>query len=103
MKIIAFKRSNNPSLHPLFITEYIDASLLESKEGYETMLEEHFLLELAKNEERHQSHLKHLRDQELLALQAMQQAEITRMTEDKELEREYNRFKAWQRHQGKGK
>lgn len=102
MKIIAFKRSqNNPSLHPEFITEYIDADLLESTEGYETMIEEHFNLELAKNAERHQNHQKHLQDQEVRAHQAKLDSQIVEQKEMKELEREFNRFKAWQRHQGK--
>ena len=103
MKIIAFKRSTNPSLHPEFITEFVDASLIDSTENYETMIEEHFNLEYAKNEERHQSHLKHLREQELKAIQARQDVALHEEKEIKEIEREFNRFKAWQRHQGKGK
>lgn len=101
MKIIAFKRANSSSLHPLFITEYIDAALLDSTEGYETMIEEHFLLELAKNEERHQAHLQHLREQEVASHRAQEQAELAQLQMDRELEREFNRFKAWRRHQGK--
>lgn len=101
MKIIAFKRSNNPHLHPQFITEYIDAALLPSTEGYETMIEEHFQLELAKNEERHEAHLKHLKEQDVLAQKAQESADLAKIVQEKEDEREYKRFKAWQRHQGK--
>lgn len=101
MKIIAFKRSNNPSLHPEFITEYIEASLLPSLDGYETMIEEHFLLELAKNPERHESHLKYLAEQHRLAGIADKDAELAQLVADKELEREFNRFKAWKKSQGK--
>lgn len=102
MKIIAFKRAgNHPSLHPLFITEYVDASLIPSTEGYETMLEDHFQLELAKNEERHQSRLKELKELEEATQKAQQAAELIEQKEQKEAEREFNRFKAWLRHQGK--
>lgn len=101
MKIIAFKRANVPHLHPMFITEYIDADLLKSTEGYETLLEEHFLLELAKNEERHQAHLKHLKEIDEHKIKADEAVAQAQLLEDRELEKEYNRFKAWQRHQGK--
>ena len=103
MKIIAFKRAgaNQSHLHPEFIVEYIDADLLASKEGYETMVEEHFQLELAKNDERHKSHLNHIADQAKKAEAAAQAAALALTVEEKQDMREYNRFKAWQRHQGK--
>lgn len=103
MKIIAFKRAGkNPSLHPEFITEFIDSAYLESTEGYETMIQEHFDLEFAKNNERHEAHLKHLRDEELKSIKAQEQAQLIEIAQEKEDEREYKRFKAWQRHSGKG-
>lgn len=101
MKIIAFKRSNHPSLHQEFITEYIEASLLHSTEGYETMIEEHFLLELAKNPERQESHLKFLREQEQLAMKAKQDSEVAELKLEKEMDREFARFKAYQNSKGK--
>lgn len=102
MKIIAFKRAGqNTALHPEFITEWVDASLIANTEGYETMIEEHFELELSKNEERHKQHLQYLKEQELARLQAERDKLSVQMAEEKELEREFNRFKAWQRHQGK--
>lgn len=58
MKVIAFKRSNNPENHPLFITEFREISLVRNPDSYETMTEEHFLLELAKNDERREKYLK---------------------------------------------
>lgn len=102
MRIIAFKRAKDtPSLHPEFITEFIDASLLESLDGYETMLEEHFNLELAKNAERHESHMKFLKEQHDLRIAAQQAVEIQELKETKEIEREFEAFKAWKRHNGK--
>lgn len=103
MKIIAFKRAGNShsSLHPQYITEWIDSSLLKSTEGYETMIEEHFELELAKNDERHKQHLDQLKELELARLKAEQDAQTVENAQEKEDLREYNRFKAWQRHQGK--
>lgn len=102
MKIIAFKRAKNiPSLHPEFITEHIDADLLESTEGYETMIEEHFLLELAKNEDRHAQHTSFLKDEQAKARAAREAAMQVELKEAKEIEREFERFKAWKRHNGK--
>lgn len=101
MKIIAFKRANIPSLHPQFITEWIDASLLDSTEGYETMIEEHFELELAKNAERHEEHQKYLRDQELKAIEAEKAAQVVEIAKEKELNREFEIFKRWQLNKGK--
>ena len=96
MKIIAFKRAkDHPFLHPEFITEYVDASLIESTEGYETMIEEHFELELAKNSERHEAHLKHLRETELAAEKVNQSSELVAKAQEKELEREFEQFKRW--------
>lgn len=104
MKIIAFKRAkSHSSLHSEFITEYIDADLLPSLDGYETMIEEHFQLELAKNPERHEQHLKYLAEQAMLAQKADEDVKIVEKLKDKELEREFARFKAWQRHSGKTK
>ena len=101
MKIIAFKRSNNSHLHPEFITEWVDAASLPSTEGYETMVEDHFNLELAKNEERHAQHLKYLKEQEVLAQKASQDAGIAVQAQEREDDREYKRFRAWQRNKGK--
>lgn len=103
MLIIAFKRAgkSNPSLHPEFITEWIDASLVPSLEGYESMLQEHFDLELAKNSERHQSHLQYLREQELLAHKAAAHAELAEAVKEKELIREFEIYKRWKRNKGK--
>lgn len=96
MKIIAFKRAkDHASLHSEFITEYVDASLLESTEGYETMIEEHFLLELAKNEERHKIHQDNLREEELKAQAAFQAAAFAEQKQDKEANREFEAFKRW--------
>jgi len=96
MKIIAFKRAGpNSPLHPEFITEFIDASLLASTEGYETMLEEHFELELAKNDSRHEAHLKHLKEQELAQVQAEKDAVMGSELEEKELKRDFEQFKRW--------
>ena len=102
MKIIAFKRAcGNTSLHPEFITEYVDAALLPSTEGYETMLEEHFELELAKNPERHAQHLAHLKEQEQKSFQALEQAALAKRVEERELEREFETFKRWKLNKGK--
>ena len=100
MKIIAFKRASNSALHSQLITEWGDASLLPSTDGYETMIEEHFQLELAKNPQRQAEHDKYLKEQSDLAKQAEKQSRSVRTKIDKELEREYQRFKAWQRHSG---
>lgn len=103
MKIIAFKRAGDktPSLHPLFITEWIDASLLESTVGYETMVQEHFELELAKNPERHESHGKYLKELEKAKI-AAQQAEANKASaEEKQLQREFEIFKRWKQNQKK--
>lgn len=102
MKIIAFKRSqNNPALHPEFITEYIDASLLKSTEGYETMIEEHFLLELAKNPERHESQLKAIDELEKAKIAAESSATLYKEAEERELNREFELFKRWRQTQKK--
>ena len=102
MKIIAFKRAgNHPSLHSEYIVEYVDASLIPSTEGYETMVEEHFLLELAKNPQRHEEHLRYIREQEQAARNAEQSVEIKQTKEDKEMQREFAKFKAWQKSQQK--
>lgn len=102
MKIIAFKRAKNvPSLHPEFITEFIDADLLESTEGYETMIQEHFDLEYAKNPERHETHTKHMKEEFQKKQSAQQAVDIQELKEIKEMEREFERFKAWKRHNGK--
>jgi hypothetical protein len=102
MKIIAFKRADNPSFHPLYISEYIDASLLDQPvNNYETMIEEHFVLELAKNDQRQVEHEKYLKDQEVKVLAAQEAVRVVEKKQLKEAEREFNRFKAWQRNQGK--
>lgn len=98
MKIIYFKRAgNNGVLHPLFITEHVDGSLLSEaqKEGMESMLEEHFLLELAKNDERQKAHVKYLKEQEDLEQKAKEDAIIGDTLKRKELEREFELFKRW--------
>lgn len=99
MKIIAFKRAgvDHGSLHPQYITEYVDASLLPSTEGYETMIEEHFELELAKNEERHEAHLKYLKEQEDLRIKAQDDAILGSQAQARELEREFEQFKRWKK------
>ncbi len=101
MKIIAFKRANHPSLHPEFITEYIDAELLKSTDGYETMVEEHFQLELSKNSERHEAHQEQLKQQAQMAKEAERDAEIIEQKIQKEIEREFKHFQAWRKHSGK--
>lgn len=97
MKIIAFKRAGQAfgSLHPEFITEYVDASLLPSTEGYETMIEEHFNLEFAKNEERHAKHLAYLKEQEQLKVKAEADAIQAELVKERELTREFEQFKRW--------
>lgn len=97
MKIIAFKRSNIPSLHKDFITEWIDASLLPSLDGYESLVESEFLKELEKNPSRHLEHQENLMklDDQKAELQKMIQAEKTK--EQRELEREFNQFRAWKK------
>lgn len=97
MKIIAFKRAGKdfPALHPEFITEYVDAALIPSTEGYETMVEEHFNLELAKNADRHEAHLKHLKSLEEAERQAQSASEVLQAAEEKQLNREFEQFKRW--------
>lgn len=103
MKLIAFKRAGTsfPSLHPESIVEYIDTQFLTSTEGYETLLEEDFKVELAKNEERLASHLKKLEEEAKATLLAQEQAEIARKAEEKELEREFEIFKRWKQNKKK--
>ena len=104
MKIIYFKRAgkDNKHLHPEFITEYVEGIYLtdEQKKGYESMIEEHFELELAKNEERRASHSKYLKDQEELEMKAIEDAIIGNKVQAKELEREFELFKRWKRNKG---
>lgn len=103
MLIIAFKRAgkSNGALHPEFITEWINAAFLPSLEGYESMLQEHFDLEFAKNDERHAAHLQHLKEQEELAHKAAAHAELADTVKEKELTREFEIYKRWKRNKGK--
>lgn len=102
MKIIAFKRAkNHPHLHPEFIVEFIDASLLESLEGYETMIEEHFQLEFQKNQERHEAHLAHLKEQEQARIQSEKNDQLMEEVEQRELNREFELFKRWRQNKQK--
>lgn len=104
VRIIAFKRAgtNFPYLHREFITEYVEASLIPSTEGYETLPEEFFLKELAKNEKRHEEHLKYLELLEKSKIQAEKDAETITEEKERALKREFEQFKRWKANQ-KGK
>lgn len=103
MKIIYFKRAgtNQKTLHPLFITEYTAAEHLNDaqKAERESLIEEHFLLELAKNDDRHKQHLDELKKQEESALKAEQDAQVIKNAEEKQLLREFEQFKRWKQNQ----
>lgn len=102
MKIIAFKRAGKiRSLHPLFITEYVESCHLPSTEGYETAPEHLFLKELALNHERHEEHLKRLAEEQKILIDTVLQRGSKASKEEKELEREYKKFRAFMRHSGR--
>lgn len=102
MNNIAFKRAKDHlSLHPDFITEWIDTVYLNSTEGYEVLTEAEFQIELSKNEEKQAAFELHLKEEERNARQAELDAQQADFIKKKEEEREYNKFKAWQRHNGK--
>lgn len=101
MKIIYFKRAGKDVkyLHPEFITEHVDGIYLteDQKLNYESMIEEHFELELAKNDERREAHSKYLKEQEVLEDKAKEDARLGTVAQQKELEREFEIFKRWKR------
>lgn len=102
MKTIAFKRAGkHPHLHPEFVTEWIDTVFLTSLEGYESLNEVDFQVELAKNEQRQKEFEAYLKKEAEMNDKALVDASLATKLKAKNEEREYERFKAWQRHQGK--
>lgn len=101
MKTIAFKRSNHPFLHPDLIVEYCEAQQLDTLDGYETLLEDRFVVELANGLKKQEEFIKKLADEEKFILKAKQDARTIELQKKKEEERDYNRFKIWLKHQGK--
>lgn len=86
-------------LHADYIVEYVDASLIPSTEGYETTTDDLFAKDLAKNPARHEEHLRWVKEQEASANAARDAAALHQKKQDKEFEREFARFKAWQKSQ----
>lgn len=100
MKTIAFKRSSNPLLHKEFIVEYVDASSLTSLDGYETMLENKFKVEMERVYKLQEEHMKKLSIEEKRIQRAQEDAKAAEYLKKKEEEKEYKRFQAWLKHQG---
>lgn len=107
MRIIYFKRAGNENnhLHPEFIVEYISSEFLTKEqmdewEG-ESMIEEHFQLELAKNEDRHQSRLKELEEISKQQAKVMEAEALQQKQQERQLNREFEEFKRWKLNKNK--
>ena len=102
MRLIAFKRAGpDKSLHKDFITEYVDSSLIPSTEGYETLPEDLFKVELEKNPELHKAYLK---EQEELNKAKMANEEAIKQAkeqEERQMKREFEQFWAWKQSKSK--
>jgi actin-related protein len=98
MKIIAFKRAkDHPSLHPDFIVEYIDADLLPSLDGYESMTEDNFSQELAQNDSRMAQKLADIEKQRKTDEQMKIDEKSAEIVQERENEREFEEFKRWKK------
>lgn len=98
MKTIAFKRAKHPFIHPEYIVEYIDATLLDTLDGWETLLEDKFAIALKNGQKKQEDMVKQLLKEEELIKRAQRDAETAKILKKKEEERDYNRFKAWLKH-----
>jgi hypothetical protein len=100
MTTIAFKRATHPFVHPDFIVEYIKASELESLDGWETLMEDRFKQALELGHKKQQELVERLIKDEEKIKKARKDASLGEILKLKNEEREYNRFKAWQKHNG---
>lgn len=100
MLTIAFKRAKHPFLHPDFIVEYIEAGKLDSLEGWETLLEDRFNEALKQGYIKQEEFVKKLKKDEEMIEKAKKDASLGEILKQKGEEREYNKFKAWQKHNG---
>lgn len=111
MKNIAFKRAKKApmvkdSLHPEFIVEYADTTLFEEgfhkpEDGFEILSEDVFVLDLAKNEERHAEFQEELKKRQETELKIKTAEETARLADERKAKREYEEFLNWKKSKDK--